>query len=121
MHVNPKNTPSTHPICGEKLIKLRKRMVAKCKKYGLAIDKQFCGAINIYLSMCGVPQSPSTFYSMVSKPLTRLMKRRIGALMRALGGFATYGVKDIDMLLMNPRGGLSSIKPKAYIGLPTPM
>ncbi|MCU4139737.1 MAG: hypothetical protein MW690_000299 [Methanophagales archaeon] len=38
-------------------MKLRKGQVA-CKKCGLTLDRQLCGAINIYLRMCGFPQRP---------------------------------------------------------------
>ena len=119
--VNPENTSSTCPMCGDRMLKLRKGQVVKCKKCGLVLDRQLCGAINIYLKMCGFPQSPSTFYRLVSRPLTRLMKKRKGALMRTLGGVTTNGGKDDDMLPMNPRGELSLMNPKAYIGLPIPM
>ncbi|MHA1607531.1 MAG: RNA-guided endonuclease InsQ/TnpB family protein, partial [Candidatus Freyarchaeota archaeon] len=105
--VNPKNTSSTCPLCGERLLKLRKGQVVKCKECGLTLDRQLCGAINIYLKMCGFPRGPSTFYRLVSRPLTRLMKRRKGALMRAPGGVTTNGGKGDDKPPMNPRGGPS--------------
>jgi len=119
--VDPKNTSSTCPMCGEKLIKLRKGQVVKCKRCGLTLDRQLCGAINIYLKMCGFPQNPSTFFRLVSRPLMRLMKRRRRCLMRVLGGVTTKGGKGNDMSLMNPRGELSLMNPKVYIGLPIPM
>ena len=59
--VNPKNTSSTCPMCGDKMIKLRKGQAAKCKRCGLTLDRQLCGAINIYLKMrVFPPQAPST-------------------------------------------------------------
>jgi len=41
--------------------------------------------------------------------------------MRALGGVATNGGEGDDMPLMNSRGWLSLMNPKAYIGIQTPM
>jgi len=41
--------------------------------------------------------------------------------MRALGGVTTKGGKGNDKLPMNPRGRLSLMNPKTYIGLPIPM
>ena len=59
--VNPKNTSSTCPMCGDKMIKLRKGQAAKCKRCSLTLDRQLCGAINIYLKMrVFPPQAPST-------------------------------------------------------------
>ncbi|MCE4607699.1 MAG: zinc ribbon domain-containing protein [Caldisphaeraceae archaeon] len=60
--VDPRYTSSTCPMCGGKLIKLRKGRVLKCKKCGLELNRQLYGAINVYLKMCGFPPSPSTFY-----------------------------------------------------------
>ena len=119
--VDPKYTSSTCPLCGGRMMKLRKGQMVKCSRCGLTLDRQLCGTVNIYLKMCGFPQSPSTFYRLVSRPLTRLMKRREGAIMRALGGVTTNGGKGNDKLPMNPRGRLSLMNPKTYIGLPIPM
>ena len=115
--VNPKNTSSTCPMCGERLLKLRKGQVVKCKKCGLTLDRQLCGAINIYLRMCGFPPSPSIFYRVVIKRMIPLWKMR----MKRGRGVTTKGGKDNDMLPMNLRGRLSPMSPKAYIGLPIPM
>jgi len=41
--------------------------------------------------------------------------------MRALGGVAVKGGKGDDKPPMNPRGWLSLMNPKAYIGSPKPM
>jgi len=41
--------------------------------------------------------------------------------MKTLGGVTANGGKDNDMPLMNSRGGLSLMNPKAYIGLQIPM
>jgi len=113
--VDPRNTSSICPMCGDKMMKLRKGHVVRCKRCGLTLDRQLCGAINIYLRMCGFPQSPSTFYRLVSRPLTRLMKKRGGVFMRALGGVTANGSKGYDMPPMNPRGGLSLMNPKGLI------
>jgi len=40
-------------------MKLRKGQVAKCRECGLTLDRQLCGAINIYFKMKGFPSSPS--------------------------------------------------------------
>jgi len=115
--VNPKNTSSTCPQCGGKM-KLRKGQV-KCTKCNLELNRQLCGAINIYLRMCGFPQSPSSFFRLVLRPLARLMKKRKVALMKTLGRVTTNGDKGNDMLSMNSRGWLSLMNPKAYRGLKT--
>jgi putative transposase len=119
--VNPYKTSSICPLCGGEVMKLQGGRVVRCRNCGLTLDRQLCGAINIYLKMCGFPPSPSTFYRLVSRPLMRLMKRREGAFMRTLGGVATNGDEGYDKPLMNSRGGLSLMNPKAYIGLPIPM
>ena len=115
--VNPKNTSSTCPMCGDKVMKLRKGQVVKCKRCGLILDRQLCGAINIYLRMCGFLPSPSIFYRVVIKRMIPLWKVR----MKRGSGVATKGGKGYDMLPMNSRGGPSLMNPKAYIGLPIPM
>ena len=108
--VDPRNTSSTCPMCGGKLMKLRKGQVVKCPKCGLTLDRQLCGAINIYLKMCGFPPSPSTFYRVVIKPMIPLWKVQ----MKRGSGVTTNGGKGDDMPPMNPRGGLSLMNPKAY-------
>jgi len=115
--VDPKNTSSTCPVCGGRLVKLRKGQVVKCSKCGLELDRQLCGAVNIYLKMCGFPQSPSTFYRAVIKPMIPRWKVQ----MKALGGVATKGGEGDDKLPMNSRGELSLMNLKAYIGLQVPM
>lgn len=72
--------------------------------------------INIYLRMCGFPLSPSTFYRVVIKRMIPLWKVR----MKRGRGVTTKGGKGNDKPLMNPRGGLSPMNPKAYIDLPIP-
>ncbi len=116
--VSAKGTTSTCPMCGGSM-KLRKGQVV-CKKCGLTLDRQLCGAINIYLRMCGFPQRPSTFFRSVARPLMRSMKRWKGV-MRTLGGVATKGGESDDMPPMNPRGGLSLMNPKAHIELSVSM
>ena len=73
--------------------------------------------MNIYLKMCGFPQSPSVFYRAVIKKMIPLRK----ICMRALGGVTAKGGEVDDMLSMNSRGRLSLMNPKAYIGLSMPM
>ena len=92
-------------------MKLRKGQVM-CKKCGLILDRQLCGAINIYLRMCGFPQRPGTFFRLVARPLMRSMKKRK---CMTLGGVATKGGKSDDTPPMNSRGGLSLMSPKAHI------
>ena len=99
-------------------MKLRKGQVV-CKKCGLTLDRQLCGAINIYLRMCGFPQRPGTFFRSVVRPLMRSMKKRKCAM--TLGGVATKGGESDDMPPMNPRGGLSLMNPKAHIELSVSM
>ncbi|RLE73519.1 MAG: transposase [Thermoprotei archaeon] len=96
--VDPRNTSSICPRCGEKLIKLRKGQVVKCKKCGLTLDRQFCGAINIYLRMCGFPPSSSVFYHVVIKKMIPKWKTQ----MKGGRGVTTNGDKTDDMLSMNP-------------------
>ncbi len=115
--VDPYNTSSTCPMCGGKVMKLRKGQIVKCRKCGLTLDRQLCGAINIYLRMCGFPQSPSTFYHVVIKRMIPWWKMR----MKALEGVTTNGDEGGDKPPMNPGGGLSLMNPKAYIDLPIPM
>jgi len=111
--VDPRNTSSTCPRCGGKVVKLQEGQVVRCSRCGLELDRQLCGAINIYLKMCGFPQSPSTFYRVV----TRRMIPRWKMQMRALGGVATKGGKGNDMPPMNSRRWLSLMSLKTYIGL----
>jgi len=115
--VNPKNTSSTCPRCGGEMIKLQGGKVVKCPRCGLELDRQLCGAINIYLRMCGFPQSPSVFYRVVIKKMIPRWKTQ----MRTLGGVATNGGEGDDKPPMNPREWLSLVNPKAYIGLQVPM
>ena len=115
--VSAKGTTSTCPMCGGSM-KLRKGQVV-CKKCGLTLDRQLCGAINIYLRMCGFPQRPGTFFRSVVRPLMRSMKKRKCAM--TLGGVATKGGESDDMPPMNPRGGLSLMNPKAHIELSVSM
>ncbi|OYT30508.1 MAG: transposase [Thermofilum sp. ex4484_82] len=115
--VNPKGTSSTCPRCGDKVMKLRKGQVVRCMKCGLTLDRQLCGAINIYLRMKGFPPSPSIFYRVVIKSMISLWKVR----MKGGRGVTPIGDKDDDMLPMNPRGELSPMNPKAYIGIGKPM
>jgi len=115
--VNPKDTSSTCPMCGDKVFKLRKGRVVKCKRCGLILDRQLCGALNIYLRMSGFPSSPNIFYRVVIKKMIPQWK----VWMKRGRGVTTKGGKGDDMPLMNPRGGLSLMSLKAYIGLPIPM
>jgi len=111
--VDPRNTSSTCPRCGGKMIKLQGGRVVRCSKCGLELDRQLCGAINIYLKMCGFSQNPSVFYRVV----IRKMISRWKVQMRALGGVATKGGEGDDMPPMNSRRWLSLMNPKAFIGL----
>ena len=61
---------------------------------------KLCGAVNIYLRMCGFPQSPSVFYRAVIKRMIPLWKTR----MRALGGVAAKGGEVDDKPPVNPEG-----------------
>ena len=115
--INPKNTSSICPRCGDKMIKLRKGQTVKCKKCGLTLDRQLCGAINVYLKMRGFSPSPSTFYRAVIRKMIPLWKAR----MKGGRGVTPIGDKGYDKLPMNSRGELSLMSPKAYIGLPIPM
>jgi len=109
--VNPKNTSSTCPICGDKVVKLRKGRVVKCKKCGLTLDRQLCGAINIYLKMCGFHPSPTIFYRVVTKKMIPQWK----IWMKRGSGVTTKGDKGDDILPMNPRGEQSLMHPKGLI------
>ena len=109
--VDPKYTSTTCPMCGGRLLKLRKGWVVKCSRCGLTLDRQLCGSINVYLKMCGFPPSPSTFYRVVIKPMISLWR----AQMRGRRGVTTKGGKGDDMSLMNPRGGLSLMNPNGLI------
>ncbi len=116
--VDPKNTSSTCPACGGRMMKLRGGQVVRCEKCGLTLDRQLCGAINIYLKMCGFPPSPSTFYRVVIRKMIPQWKVR----MRGGRGVTTNGGKDDDMPPMNPRGGPNLMNPqglhrltKAYV------
>jgi len=111
--VDPRNTSSTCPRCGGKMIKLQGGRVVKCSRCGLELDRQLCGAINIFLKMCGFPQSPSTFFRAVIKKMIPRWKTQ----MRALGGVATKGGKGDDRPPMNSRRWLSLMNSKAYVGL----
>jgi len=111
--VDPRYTSSTCPRCGGWMVKLQEGQVVRCLKCGLELDRQLCGAINIYLKMCGFPQSPSTFFRAVIKKMIPRWKVQ----MRALGGVATKGGKGDDMPPMNSRGWLSLMNSKAFIGL----
>ncbi|MCD6537069.1 hypothetical protein J7L18_00435 [Candidatus Bathyarchaeota archaeon] len=83
----------------------------------MILDRQLCGALNIYLRMSGFPPSPSIFYRVVIKKMIPQWK----VWMKRGRGVTTKGGKGDDMPLMNPRGGLSLMSLKAYIGLPIPM
>ena len=115
--IDPSYTSSTCPMCGGKMIKLRKGRVVKCSRCGLILDRQLCGSINVYLKMCGFPPSPSIFYHVVIRKMIPQWKMQ----MKRGRGVTTKGGKGNDMLPMNPRGRLSLMNPKTYIGLPIPM
>jgi len=85
--------------------------VIRCKRCGLTLDRQLCGAINIYLKMCGFPPSPSIFYRVVIRKMIPQWKMQ----MKRGRGVVTNGDKGDDMSLMNPRGGLSLMNPKVLI------
>jgi len=55
--VDPRNTSSTCPRCGGKIIKLQEGRVVKCVKCGLELDRQLCGAINIFLKCVAFPRA----------------------------------------------------------------
>jgi len=75
--VNPKNTSSACPLCGGRLLKLRKGQVVRCKKCSLTLDRQLCGAINIYLKLRGFPPSSSIFYRVLIKKMISLWKMQM--------------------------------------------
>jgi len=110
---DPRYTSSTCPRCGGWMLKLQEGQVVRCLKCGLELDRQLCGAINIYLKMCGFPQSPSIFYRAVIKKMIPQWK----VWMKALGGVTTKGGKGYDMPPMNSRWWLSLMSSKAFIGL----
>jgi len=85
--VDPSFTSSTCPRCGGWMVKLQEGRVVRCPRCELELDRQLCGAINIYLRMCGFPQSPSTFYHAVIKKMIPWWK----AQMKTLGGVTTNG------------------------------
>jgi len=87
--VDPKNSSSICPLCGGKMVKLRKGQVVKCENCGLELDRQLCGAINIYLRMCGFPPSPSTFYRKLIKQVMHRWKVHMGR----GSGVTTNGVR----------------------------
>ena len=93
------------------MMKLRKGHVVRCKRCGLTLDRQLCGAINIYLKMCGFPPSPSIFYRAVIKKMIPQWKMQ----MKRGRGVTTNGGKGHDMPLMNSRGGPSLMSPKGLI------
>ena len=109
--VNPKNTSSTCPLCRGRLLKLRKGQVVRCKKCSLTLDRQLCGAINIYLKMRGFPPSPSIFYRVVIKKMISLWKMQT----KGGRGVTPIGDEGDDMPLMNSRGGLSLMNPKGLV------
>ena len=111
--VDPKYTSSTCPMCGGRMVKLRKGRVVKCSRCGLTLNRQLCGAINIYLRMCGFTPSPSTFYRVVIRKMIPWWKMQ----MRRGSGVTTKGGKGDDKLPMNSRGRLSLMNPKADICL----
>ena len=78
--------------------------VVRCKRCGLTLDRQLCGAVNIYLRMCGFPPSPSTFYRSVSRPLMRSTKRRRGAVVKRGRGVTAKEGEANDLLSMKPEG-----------------
>jgi len=110
--VNPRGTSKTCPLCGGEMEKLRRGRVVRCTNCGLELDRQLCGAMNIYLRMCGFPPSPSTFYRKLIKPMMRRWKVH----MKRRSGVTTKGGKGGDRPPMNPRRWLSLMNPKAYIG-----
>ncbi len=115
--VDPRGTSSTCPQCGGRLVKLQGGRLVKCRKCGLTLDRQLCGAINIYLKMRGFPRSPSTFY----RAVIRKMIPRWKAQMRGLGGVTPIGCEADDEPPMNPGGGprLMNTKRLADQSLPT--
>jgi len=99
-NIDPKGTSSTCPLCGERLLKLRKGQVVKCRRCSLVLDRQLRGAINIYLRMRGFPSSPSIFYRVVIKKMISLWKMQ----MRRGRGVTLKGGETDDILPMNPEG-----------------
>ena len=98
--IDPRGTSSTCPMCGDRMLKLRKGQVVKCKKCGLVLDRQLCGAINLYLRMRGFPSSPSVFYRVVIKKMIPLWKMQ----MKRGRGVTPIECKTNDILPMNPEG-----------------
>jgi len=99
-NIDPRGTSSTCPLCGGRLLKLRKGQVVKCRRCSLVLDRQLCGAINIYLRMRGFPSSPSIFHRVVIKKMISLWKMQ----MRRGRGVTPIGCKTNDILPMNPEG-----------------
>jgi putative transposase len=58
--VDPRNTSSTCPRCGEKLTYIHR--LAMCKRFGFKTDRDSLGVMNIWLralqACTGVPESP---------------------------------------------------------------
>ena len=96
--IDPRGTSSTCPMCGGRLLKLRKGQIVKCRRCGLILDRQLCGAINIYLRMRGFPPSPSIFYRVVIKRMISLWKMY----MKRGSGVTPIGCVPCDMAPMNP-------------------
>ena len=97
-NIDPRGTSSNCPMCGERLLKLRKGQIVKCKKCGLVLDRQLCGAINLYLRMRGFPPSPNIFYRMVIKKMISLWKMQ----MKRGNRVTPIGCEPYDMAPMNP-------------------
>ena len=98
--IDPKYTSSTCPLCGGRMVKLRKGQVVKCRRCGLVLDRQLCGSINVYLRMRGFPSSPSTFYRVVIRKMIPQWKVQ----MRRGSGVTLKGGEIYDMLPMNSEG-----------------
>jgi len=98
--IDPRGTSSTCLMCGGRMLKLRKGQVVKCKKCDLVLDRQLCGAINLYLRMRGFPSSPSIFNRVVIKKMIPLWKMQ----MKRGRGVTPIECKTNDILPMNPEG-----------------
>ncbi|MFN4046129.1 MAG: zinc ribbon domain-containing protein, partial [Acidilobaceae archaeon] len=106
--VDPRGTSKTCPMCGGEMVKLQEGRAVMCPSCGLTLDRQLCGAINIYLKMCGFPRGPSTFYNVVIKKMSPLWKAR----RRPPGGVTAKGGEGLGQAPSEPMRGKEPVEPQ---------